>query len=801
MTAASTKPWSYAIVQHPMWLLIAEDTICAERTPPWGSPSIEEYIEKLVVSLDSQERFPQLHVNFDFSAVELEDMVRLYPESAKRLRKMAAKGRVSFVNGTYSQPHLQILSVESAIRQFQYGLRSIEQLTGYRVTSYAAQEPGLTPQLPQILRAFGFQTATGPSFPYGVRLFGGLVQHWDNKWEWVHGDDLLNWRAPDGSRIPIWLKASCAPDSRACANEAQHGMLHHTRLRADILDMIEVTPEWVAEIEESAAFVQLDKTLAELIAAEPPRTDAEIDANYAYTEGVDAEELSRANTCAETALLTLEAFEAMIGAAGLPAFDLDAAWKTLLKAQHHDAYWTGGPELRAKSINWLREVKELAHGRITQVAKTLAQGMAAPTPGTEPVVIFAPYPKPCTMPVEIPVPAAMVSVVDEKGRAVPAQVKNGTDGSTSAVIMAASQGMGYSTRFLKTCPAPRPSSATLSDWFEFSNAHYSVSVLPDGTISSLAPRGGQDLLTSGADCVGNMWLYSDGGRDILPLAKSSGNAISGPVFESVETRVQTNTVRLTKRLTFYHELPWFQVDTELEFEEPAEIGDYFDDRTKLHYTWPVGKNVEIRHAVGGCPTSAQPGRTFLVSPWVHVRGERAGMAICLFNAAKCWLDSDGILRFVAAWGHNGDHFHNRQGPLPGVMGPLNWLKPMDLRLRGRHALRYAVWPYGPRITEGQIGDWAASLLLPPIAIPVETGGGREPWSKTVLSVNTPGAVPLSVRQVGDRVVLRMMEMNGQTARLGVDSEEGWTVSELRNLDGKRARSIGPHKIVEVKLER
>ena len=57
-----------------MWLIIAEDSVCAERTPPWGSPTIEDYAECLAKSLDSLERHPQLILNFDFSAVELEDV-------------------------------------------------------------------------------------------------------------------------------------------------------------------------------------------------------------------------------------------------------------------------------------------------------------------------------------------------------------------------------------------------------------------------------------------------------------------------------------------------------------------------------------------------------------------------------------------------------------------------------------------------------------------------------------------------------------------------------------------------------
>jgi hypothetical protein len=30
-----------------MYLLIKEDTVCAERTPPWGEPTIERYIQRV----------------------------------------------------------------------------------------------------------------------------------------------------------------------------------------------------------------------------------------------------------------------------------------------------------------------------------------------------------------------------------------------------------------------------------------------------------------------------------------------------------------------------------------------------------------------------------------------------------------------------------------------------------------------------------------------------------------------------------------------------------------------------------
>ena len=39
--------WKLALIQHPMLLIIKEDSQCAERTPPWGEPSLELYIGRV----------------------------------------------------------------------------------------------------------------------------------------------------------------------------------------------------------------------------------------------------------------------------------------------------------------------------------------------------------------------------------------------------------------------------------------------------------------------------------------------------------------------------------------------------------------------------------------------------------------------------------------------------------------------------------------------------------------------------------------------------------------------------------
>ena len=800
MAQTIRKPWHYAQVQHPMWLIIAEDSVCAERTPPWGSATLEDYAQRLSDGLDIIDKYPKLHLNFDFSGVELEDMGKLYPKMAARMKEFVKKGRISFVNGTYSQPHLQILSIESAIRQYQYGIQVIEDLVGYKVTSYSAQEPGFSPQLPQILRAFGFKTSTSSDFPYGVKLERGQIQHWDRRWEWLEGDDIINWKGLDGTMIPIWLKTRGYLTDKLYANEMQHGEIRCTRLRVDMPDMKAVSAEWIADVERYCDFAQLDLTLEQMIKENPPYSIGEIDSNYAYTEGIDAEELSRANVRAESALLSLEALESFIPAG--KKFDYDSGWKTILKSQHHDAYWVGAPELRAKSICWLNDVTAAAAGKMTVLADTLGKRLPSTSKANQAVLVLHPYARKHSSPVEVKVNDNRIVLTNEKGQKTPIQMRSNPDGSTSAVFVASAKGLGYQTLFINSelkeaQVQPKPFGKSC----RFSNDFYSINVEKNGTVASLTPKGGKNLIKKNEGLGGNVWLYQDERGDILPEPIETAKHTQGPVFDLIETPTQVGKVKVTNRLYLYHALPWFTVETELDFTEPTDIGDYFVDRTKLQHAWAIGSGKSIRHAIGGAYAEARPKRGFLVSPWLDVSDAKGGMAVTMFNAAECWLDEEGWLRCQVAWGHKGDHFHNRMGPMLRTEDPLGWFKVMDIRLKGKYNVKYAVWPHSGTLDKAEIADWAASLLLSPTAHLVKTGNGEAPLSETFVGIKTNGVIPLSVRPEAKGPILRMMDVSGTEQPLKLELGDGLSAVDLRNLDGTKAVKIRPHKIVETRIGR
>jgi len=129
-TVKQKDKWFLALCQHPMFLLVKDDDECLERTAGWGG-DFHEHLNRLKCNLDAVEKYKEVKVNFDLGAMEIE-LVKLYrPELIKKLRKLVSKKKVALVNGTYSQPHLQILPPASCWWQFKYGLESIKKLSYY----------------------------------------------------------------------------------------------------------------------------------------------------------------------------------------------------------------------------------------------------------------------------------------------------------------------------------------------------------------------------------------------------------------------------------------------------------------------------------------------------------------------------------------------------------------------------------------------------------------------------------------------------------------------------------------------
>jgi len=111
------------------------------------------------------------------------------PERLERLRGFLRRGQAEIVGGTYTQPILYAIGDESVIRQFSYGCAAVEETLGVPLRHYAAQEPVLAGQLPQLLRQLGFEGAL-------------LRTHWAIFGSPPHRNaERVRWIGPDGTAI------------------------------------------------------------------------------------------------------------------------------------------------------------------------------------------------------------------------------------------------------------------------------------------------------------------------------------------------------------------------------------------------------------------------------------------------------------------------------------------------------------------------------------------------------------------------------------------------------------------------
>jgi hypothetical protein len=186
-------------------------------------------------ALERALRDDRFRITLDLDGWTYEDMAVRAPEAIWQMREALRLGRLEVVNGTYGQPLALSVSGESFIRQLFYGLEAIGRVLGAEVTVFYSQEPAYFPQLPQILRGFGFR---------GVIL----------RTQWAaFGTDpacdaaVVRWQGPDGSTIPAVPRYTFQRYDRL---RAEHPGLPHMALAAG--ERADWEPESLAPFERAA---------------------------------------------------------------------------------------------------------------------------------------------------------------------------------------------------------------------------------------------------------------------------------------------------------------------------------------------------------------------------------------------------------------------------------------------------------------------------------------------------------------------------------------------------------------------
>ena len=154
----------------------------------YGHYPLRSYTTYMMDLLDSN---PEWRFCLEIEPETWDSVAVADPSGLARLKKALSGDRVEYTNPTYAQPYCYNITGESLIRQFEYGMKTLDRVfPGIRYDSYAVEEPCFTSTLPQILKGFGIRYA---SIKNPNTTWGGYAA--------AHGGELVEWIAPDGSSV------------------------------------------------------------------------------------------------------------------------------------------------------------------------------------------------------------------------------------------------------------------------------------------------------------------------------------------------------------------------------------------------------------------------------------------------------------------------------------------------------------------------------------------------------------------------------------------------------------------------
>ena len=803
--------WKYAIAQHPMYLIIRECTTCAERTPPWGESSIHQYITRIRRNVEALRRHPHLRLGYEWSGVELEQLAEDAPDVVAELRALAEDGRVAFYNGTYAQPHLQVLSAEANYRQFEHGSRVYRELLSWQVRTYAHQEASVHDQVPQLLRAFSIRFAVVPRFATTLRWLDGgetILFDWRGP-RFVEGHEFTSWEGLDGSQVPLYLQLPRGGTlDDWLATEEMAGRLRVPPLFVKVPDLIEIDEEWLDRHSE-VELVLLDDALGERLRQHPTQGRASFSSNWSYVEGIGAEALSRANQKAEAEALRAEAMGALAFALlGRPAASTDGLWRTILRAQHHDVACFCAPELRDKALSWLGEAVGAAGDLADESAKAIVAKVASDGGRGQPLVIFNTTPHRCRTLVTVETDGAAVSLTGPTEAAAP------IDGAAGRVrFLADFAGAGYATWWLGPggdALEPRPIDRSLS----FENVTYRAVLEPDGTFSSLVLAGtGAELLTQGL-VHGNQLTATDsagvsprregeGEREDWQRPKWRPRSLAcercGPAMlrhhglgVTLDTELSLGRkVHAALTIHLYHHLPRIDLEWRFTFDQ-ASIGTFYDDDSKLSVHWPLTVSGEVTHDIAFGVTSSRPGLPFFPASWVDVSDGTRGFAYLHQGTPKHWVN-EGILTNLLAWGEDTEAIGSR-------LWRHNWPKAFDQRLNGTHVIRCAIYPHEGGWRDADVVGVARAYAAPARAYLADPHPGPLPAVCEVLTLSGDEVAVTALTVRGEEVVCRLYGLGTESAAVTPRSQH-LVPAGLRSLADGPVEQVAPFQVAELALGR
>ena len=777
--------WKNVLCQHPMYLFIDRDRgepIVGERVPPWGAPDAAEYAERVKGNLKSLEKFPDLKINYQFSGVEMEDMARDFPEVIEEMRMWAKKGKLGFVGGTYSQPHLHVFGSESSLRQFEYGLEVFRRIFGHKIITYARQETGLHQQLPQILNAFGYKFSVVPAFYWALRFIEGspFPEIIGNVYSqsFIQGEEFTYWQGLDQSEILLYLKSS----SHNKKEDELRDLFHSPELSINFPDMREVDEDRYEQERKKGDFYLLDEALEEQMQIYPATSRAKLYTHWSYIEGMWAEALSRKNKKAEVKAVQAEAMEAMalLSGEGIKGTrkKIDRIWKSILTSQHHDIYWIEVTDLKKKALSWLDEAIRSSEKIIEEAQNKIVTKIDTRNEEGKVLVVFNTLPEERKGIVKAKTEGDVEIVTGENEELPTQRIENNLS------FVDTLPAFGYKVYGLRKAKSSMKKGDSEDHGFE--NQYYKAKIREDGLFESIIEKSsGEELLDTNAYLGGEIKGQIRGKEASIRDQGKVTRIEEGRVGKFIEVKGMLDTIEYTERIVLCHKLPTIDVSLEFRFEG-NEVGDFHIDESKLNIYWPVQRGDIFYDIPFGIEEGREKRPLFAIN-WLDVSSDKCGLTYINKGTPKHWV-RNGVIANVIAWG--GNKFSNRLN--------VGWLErtQYDLRLYGSHTISYSLYPHKDDWRKARVANIAQNLSVPFLTYTGSNHKGIIEEQKSLFRLFPDSLLVTSIQSSEDNLNCRVYNIGEKALPI----VKGARLIRCSDLSGEQIDEIGKFQIANLLIK-
>jgi hypothetical protein len=150
-----------------------------------------EYSKDMLLSLLGQVEKHGYKVGIEAGASCWKNLTDRYPEIVGKIKEVCAKGAAELTNGTFSLPYALMSPLSLQYWQFRKGDETFKKIFGMSPETYQCQENSLTPQMPELLRHFGYKRALHITQNHGEAP--------------PEKTDFIKWVSPAGHGLPAMV--------------------------------------------------------------------------------------------------------------------------------------------------------------------------------------------------------------------------------------------------------------------------------------------------------------------------------------------------------------------------------------------------------------------------------------------------------------------------------------------------------------------------------------------------------------------------------------------------------------------